>query len=154
MRLYLVQHGESLSKDADPTRGLSGKGSSDVEKVSRFVQRLDLSVEAVWHSGKARALQTAEILAKAVNSSEGVIQREGLAPMDPVQPVCSLLHDMTEDLMIVGHLPFMGKLTSALVVGSDSADAVAFRQGGMVCVERDTSDVWRVRWLIIPEILA
>jgi len=153
MRLYLVQHGESLSKEADASRGLSAKGRQDVQKVSQFLQRLGLSVKSVWHSGKARALQTAEIMVQAAKPDAVIIHREGLAPNDPVEPLISQLEEMTEDLIIVGHLPFMGKLASALVAGSEAADAVAFQQGGVICLERDTSSAWRVRWMVIPEIL-
>jgi phosphohistidine phosphatase len=53
--------------------------------------------------------------------------------------------------MIVGHLPFMEKLASLLVAGSEDADIVAFQMGGVVCLERDDVGVWRVRWMVTPD---
>jgi phosphohistidine phosphatase len=136
MRLYLVQHGEAKSKDADPDRHLTDRGSRDVEKVAAFLEPLKLGVSAVRHSGKTRAAETAEILAGALAAEEGVVERAGLAPNDPVEPLGNELAEVSEDLMIVGHLPFMDRLASLLVAGSESVGAIAFRNAGVVCLER------------------
>ncbi len=153
MRLYLVQHGESNPEEVDPQRGLTDKGRADVEKVAAFLKPLSLTVQAVWQSGKNRATQTAETLARALAGSQPVVQHAGLAPMDPVGPIANAVSNISEDLMIVGHLPFMGKLASLLAAGSETADAVAFRQGGIVCLERDDKAVWRIRWMVTPDLL-
>jgi phosphohistidine phosphatase len=153
MRLYLVQHAESKPEAEDPNRGLTDKGETDVKKVAAFLKPLGLSVAAIWHSGKTRAVQTAEILGQAVSASQGLSKHEGLAPLDPVQPIQEEVSRVLDDLMLVGHLPFMGKLASALTAGSDSADAVAFQQGGVVCLERDDKGGWRVRWAVPPELV-
>jgi phosphohistidine phosphatase len=124
-----------------------------VRKVAAFLKRLGLEVQAVWHSGKVRALQTAEILAPALASAEGLLQRDGLSPTDPVRPVTDELAGMTGDLMVVGHMPFMSRLAALLVSGRDSPEVVAFRQGGVVCLEGDAGQPWRVRWMLVPELL-
>jgi phosphohistidine phosphatase len=152
MKLYLVQHGESKPKDVDPGRGLTDKGFADVRKVADFLKPLQAGVKAVWHSGKTRAQQTAEILTDVVGAGDFQV-REGLAPNDPVDPMKDELARAHDDLMIVGHLPFLGKLASILVAGSELADVVAFRQGGIVCLERHEEGAWRVRWMVTPEIL-
>lgn len=157
MRLYLVQHGEAKPKQQDPQRHLTEKGLRDVRKAADFIRPLGLSVDAVWHSGKARAARTAEILASVITVSQGALQREGLAPNDPVGVTAKELSSFDEDLMIVGHMPFLGKLASALVAGDESADesadVVAFQQGGIICLERDEGGAWRLGWMVIPELL-
>lgn len=153
MRLYLVQHGEAKSKDEDPGRHLTEKGVRDVEKVAAFLKPLGLSAGAVWHSGKTRAAETAGILSGAIASVDGVIERKGLAPNDPVEPVKEELARAEADVMIVGHLPFLGKLASLLVAGSESAEVVALRNAGVVCLERGEGGAWRTIWALIPEIL-
>jgi phosphohistidine phosphatase len=55
--------------------------------------------------------------------------------------------------MIVGHLPFLGKLASALLTGSESVSPVAFRQGGVICLQRNEGMTWQVAWMVIPDIL-
>lgn len=153
MRLYLVQHGEAKSKDVDPGRPLTEKGARDVEKVAAFLKPLGLSVGAVRQSGKARAAETAEILARSLAVKEGVVERAGLAPNDPVVPVKEEIARAAGDLMIVGHLPFLGKLAALLVAGAESADVVSFRNGGVVCLERGRGGSWSVLWAVTPEVL-
>lgn len=153
MRLYLVQHGESKSEDVDPARGLTDKGLADVRKVAAFLRPSKISVAAVWHSGKTRAAQTAEALVPVMNVVRGVVRHDGLAPKDPVEVVAESVTPLSEDLMLVGHLPFLSKLASLLVAGSESADVAAFKMGGVVCLERDPSGVWRIRWMVTPELL-
>lgn len=154
MRLYLVRHGEAKPKQQDPQRRLTAKGLRDVRKAADFIKPLGLSVDAVWHSGKARAARTAEILASVITVSQGALQREGLAPNDPIGLTAKELSSFDEDLMIVGHMPFLGKLASALVAGDESADVVAFQQGGIICLERDEGGIWRLGWMVIPELLS
>ena len=105
MRLYLIQHGEAKTKEQDPERPLTEKGLRDVRKVAEFIKPLGLRVRSVLHSGKARAAQTAEVLASAVDADEGVVQRDGLGPNDPVDPMAKEIKRVAVDLMIVGHLP-------------------------------------------------
>lgn len=151
MRLYLVQHGEANPEGVDPSRGLSEKGKADVKKVAEFLKTLQLCVKAVWQSGKTRATQTAELLAQSLVSADGVVQHAGLAPLDSVHPIREEVEqDANLHYMIVGHLPFMGKLASLLVAGSEDADVVAFQMGGVVCLERDDKAVWRVLWMVTP----
>jgi phosphohistidine phosphatase len=153
MRLYLVQHGEAKAKELDPHRHLTEKGVRDTEKVAAFLKPLGLNVSVVWHSGKARAAQTAELLATALHPAQGVIQRDGLAPNDPIGPVAGAVRSADEDLMIVGHLPFLGKLASELVAGSEESDVVVFQNSGVVCLEPRGNGNYRVRWIVTPELL-
>jgi phosphohistidine phosphatase len=154
MRLYLVQHGEARPEAVDPQRHLTDQGVRDTEKVADFLRPLSLSVAEVWHSGKPRARQTAELLAAAFSAREGVIHREGLAPKDPAGPVREAVEQSARDLMIVGHLPFLGKLAASLVVGDEARDVLAFRYAGVVCLERDDGGRdWKVAWMIAPDLL-
>jgi len=153
MRLYLVQHGQAKPKELDPGRHLTGKGVRDTEKVAAFLKPLGLSVSAIWHSGKARAAQTAELLGAALTATQGVVQHEGLAPNDPIGPVVETLRSAGGDLMIVGHLPFLSKLTSALIAGREEADVVAFQNSGVVCVERGEDAAHKFLWMVTPELL-
>jgi len=54
--------------------------------------------------------------------------------------------------MIVGHLPFLARLASYLVMGSEEPPLVRFRYGGVVCLERTgEGEPWMVSWMIVPE---
>ena len=153
MHLYLVQHGQAKSEDVDPDRHLTEKGQNDVKKISAFLKQSGLSVDTIWHSGKTRAAQTADILASGVVVNKSIVQHNDLAPNDAIEPVKEELIEANEDLMIVGHLPFLSKLASALIANSESADVVTFQQGGIVCLERNEGLAWSMRWMVIPELL-
>jgi phosphohistidine phosphatase len=56
-----------------------------------------------------------------------------------------------KDLMIVGHLPFLEKLTSFLLCDDENARLVIFRYGAIVCLDRKEDRGWAVRWILTPE---
>lgn len=153
MKLYLVQHAKAASEQADPERPLTEEGRRDMQKVAAFVEPLDLCVDCLWHSGKKRAAQTAEVLAEAVEVKGGAMARDGLGPNDDVAVLRDELSRSRQDIMIVGHLPFLSKLASLLLGGSQSANTVAFKQGGIVCLSRSEANAWQVEWMITPEVV-
>lgn len=153
MKFYLVQHGEATSEEVDPSRPLTAKGHQDVQKMSSFLKAAGLGPLTIRHSGKARARQTAEIITTHLGSGCQVQQGENLGPNDPVQRLAQEISEMTGEFMIVGHLPFLGKLASTLLAGSDAKNLVAFRQGGVVCLQRSEDKAWQVAWMVAPELL-
>jgi len=150
MYLYLIQHGESKSEQEDPKRPLSEKGTRDVEKVASFVSSIE--VESIFHSGKLRAWQTAEIFAKHVKAGEGVSEKDGLAPLDVPAIWAERLKESDKNIMLVGHLPHLGKLASHLLCGNPEAQVVNFKMGGVVCLKKQ-EDKWAVEWMVVPEML-
>ena len=153
MRVYLVQHGQSKSEEEDPQRRLTPQGIGEVQKVANFLRPLELRLDAIWHSNKARAQQTAELLAVAVSGSDRVMQREGLGPKDQVAPIRQALEKAGGDVMIVGHLPFLGNLAALLVTGSEANEIVRFQFGCVVCIERHEHGKWKVAWMIAPALV-
>jgi len=153
MELYLIQHAKAASKEMNPERTLTEQGRRDIQKVAAFIRPLNLSVNCLWHSGKRRAAQTAEVLAEAIETKEGTTARDGLGPNDNVTALRSELASTEQDIMIVGHLPFLSRLTSLLLTGSESANTVAFKNGGIVCLSRSEDNWWQIEWMVIPELL-
>ena len=153
MKLYLIQHGRAASRDVDSRRPLTEEGRRDVEKIAAFVEPLGLSVDYLWHSRKMRAIQTADILAGVVTVREEKTACDGLAPNDDVSAVRDEIISGGRDVMIVGHMPFVSKLASLLLAGSESADVVVFRQAGIVCLSYPESSHWQVEWIIVPDLL-
>jgi len=152
MKLYLVQHAKAASKEEDPQRPITEEGWADIQKVAAFIKPLNLSVDYLWHSGKQRAEQTAEVLAEAIKVDKTQTARDGLGPNDDVIKLRNELNSAERDIMIVGHLPFLSKLTSLLLADSESANMVAFRQGGIVCLSRSGESRWQIDWMLVPEL--
>ncbi len=153
MKLYLVQHAKAASKEVDPQRSLTEEGRRDIWKVAAYIEPLKLWVDCLWNSGKRRAVQTAEILAEVIEIKEAKIARDGLAPNDDVTTLRDELASVQQDIMIVGHLPFLSKLASLLLAGSESANTVAFRNGGIVCLNRSETNQWQIDWIVTPELI-
>jgi phosphohistidine phosphatase len=152
MALYLVQHGKSLSKEQDPEKGLSEQGLRDVEGIADVARAYGVKVSRIQHSGKKRARQTAELFASALNPEQGVHERNGLNPLDDVTIIAGDLSS-EENLMLVGHLPFMEKLTSYLITGADDKTVFKFQNGGIVCLDYDAEKrSWFIKWALMPHI--
>jgi len=152
MAIYLVQHGSSLSKDQDPEKGLSAEGKEDTARIAEVARGYKVSVGAIGHSGKKRALQTAEIFAAALKPEAGVHQMEGLKPLDDVAAFAEKLTPQSQ-LMVVGHLPFMEKLTSFLITGHADRPVFKFQNSGIICLDEGPDGKgWVITWTLMPEI--
>ena len=152
MKLYLVRHGHALDDDVDAKRPLSPAGLAEVERAAAFLKEAGVRVAQVLHSGKTRAKQTAELLADAVGAGGRVEPRAGLNPLDPPAPIAASAARWTEDAMLVGHLPFMPKLASHLLMGRGAAPFAAFATATIVCLERLEDDRWSMVWMLPPEL--
>lgn len=152
MRLYLVRHATAQSDHLDPRRPLSERGRQEVEKVAAFLREKNLKIGVLWHSTKLRAIQTAEILASALQIDNGVLPREGLSPNDPIDPMQKEIVFGQSDLMIVGHLPFVSLMASRLLTGDSGSDIISFYAATVVCLEGE-GDNWRLAWMITPALL-
>jgi phosphohistidine phosphatase len=147
MRLFLVQHGEAKSEEDDPERPLTDRGAADVGDVARSGSvEGHVGVGRIFHSGKTRARQTAEIWGEVLGVP--VEEAAGLAPRDDPATWAGRLAGIDEDLMLVGHLPHLARLAGLLLAGDPDRSVVAFRQGGVVGLEEGTSG-WSV-WFVLP----
>jgi len=152
MALYLVQHGKNLKKDVDPEQSLSDEGIADVKRIAETAAGYNVEVGEIKHSGKKRARQTAEIFADYLQVAGGVQEMEGIKALDDVVPVAQSV-DPGKNIMIVGHLPFMERITSYLTAGNPDITVMKFQNGGIVCLDQldDTSD-WAIKWTLLPNI--
>ena len=152
MSLYLVQHGKSLTKDIDPDQGLSEEGIHDVKRIADVARGYRVRVSAIVHSGKKRARQTAELFAAALQPETEPVKRTGLKPLDDVAAFAKDL-DPAQDVMFVGHLPFMARLTGYLITGSQDTLVFQFQNGGIVCLDYATdARAWVIKWTLMPMI--
>ncbi|NEX20293.1 phosphohistidine phosphatase SixA [Thiorhodococcus mannitoliphagus] len=153
MHLYLAQHGLAVPEDVDPERPLSPQGRTDIERLAARLGRARIVVEPVLHRSKTRAAQTAKILAGPLRASAAPQARGGLKPNDPVEALASEIADWSADTLIVGHLPFVGRLAAHLLVADANQALLAFQPGSLACLERDADGHWRLAGMLRPELL-
>jgi phosphohistidine phosphatase len=152
MKIYLVQHGEAKSEKEAPERPLTNKGKQEVDLVARYVARCGIEVTEILHSSRLRAKQTAELFAQYLSPPQGIREVEGLAPLDDLGKAQELVQEAEKPLMIVGHLPHLGRLASLLVLGTPVKEIVKFTMGGIVCLNR-SDNIWSIQWALIPELI-
>ena len=157
MLVYLVQHGKAKTKEEDSKRPLSKEGKNDIEKIALFLKNLKIKVESIMHSDKLRAKESAEILSKNINTNNGLKEIPGLQPNDIVEPIATFIKQQSNDIMFVGHLPFMDKLSSLLITKNQDNKIIAFQQGAVICMERDNEneeiETFSLKWMITPDLI-
>ena len=152
MALYLVQHGQSLPKDIDPDQGLSAEGVAETKRIADVAANYGVNVSDIKHSVKTRAHKTAEICASALNPPKGIAEVGGLKPLDDIITFAASI-DPAENTMLVGHLPFMERMTAYLVTGSTDKPVFRFQNSGIVCLNKESdSDSWVIVWTLMPKI--
>jgi len=152
MKLYLVQHGEASSKDVNPERPLTKQGEADIKQLAAFLKRAGVQVKRIIHSEKLRARQTAEGLASAIAPGVEVEETNMINPNDNPKAFGWQSESWSNDTLVVGHLPFMTKLVSHLLVDDVDRLITAYQPGSIVCLER-TDKQWQLDWMIRPELL-
>jgi phosphohistidine phosphatase len=153
MFLYLVQHAEAKREEEDPARDLTATGRQDIIRVAHYVGSLNLTVSRIWHSGKTRALRTAEILAASLKPAYEVSATDGLAPLNDPVVWADRLVGLAEDMALVGHLPHLARLAALLTCGNTEIGVINFKMGGMVCLRRMDAGHWAVEWMLIPGLI-
>jgi phosphohistidine phosphatase len=151
MLLYLIQHGEAKKEQEDIKRPLNEKGIEDINKIGKFLEQNKISVNRILHSTKLRAKQTAEILANYIKTEQGLIEVSGLEPNAYVNEWYEKIVKEENDIAIVGHLPYLSKLTSKLICEDENKKIVDFKQGSVLCLEKQIDNLFVIKFFILPE---
>ncbi len=155
MKLYLMQHGQARSKDTDPERSLTEQG---IEETSTIAHHLFVtgkpSLSRVYHSGKTRSRQTADLVAERWHAESLVEEADDMSPMDDPSIWRGKLRTQDSDIMLVGHLPHLARLAALLLTGDPDRPVVQFAHSGIVCLERRGREGWSLLWAITPELVS
>ena len=152
MRLYLLRHGEPQPEGKDPERRLTKRGRLDIATIGRFLEQNSLYIPEIWHSKKARVRETAEIVAQSIGTTR-LLEKSGLAPLDPVGPIRGDIIAREDDVMLVGHLPFLPLLANLLLGVPTETEIFRFKPGEIACLERNGERYWRLLFSIYPRLL-
>ena len=150
MKLYLVRHGEAVFSEIDQEQSLSPSGISSVKEIAKFLKTHPIVCDVVYHSVKKRAKETAHILLPSLGINVRCEEREGLKPNDPILPLADELLSEREHVMIVGHLPFLSKLASKLILADEGRPIVSFGPSTLVCLSNDEG-FYQIKWALSPE---
>jgi phosphohistidine phosphatase len=150
MKLYLLRHGKADWPDwtgPDSDRPLTEEGAEDARLVAAGLKHLKVEPVAVLSSPLPRALQTAEIAAKALGVP--VSQLSELSPGFDRRKLTPLIEGRTGDVMLVGHEPDFSRLVRSLTGGR-----VKLSRGAIACIDvGDDLTGSRLLWLLPPKVV-
>jgi phosphohistidine phosphatase len=147
--LLLVHHGDALAPGIDPMQPLSPKGVSASTALAQEVAARGVTPDVIWHSGKVRALQTAQLFRAACNPAAGFKAVHGLLPGDPPQWLYDTLQGERRSVLLVGHMPHLPGLLALLVGEPRQGAALDVPLNGCVALEPD-GDRWTEVWRLDP----
>jgi phosphohistidine phosphatase len=122
VRLYLVRHGEAVSEDdagSDRDRWLADRGRDHVRVLGRVLREAGVAPDAIVSSPLPRAVQTAELLAAALDHLVAIETWRCLEPSAQPQVAARKLLATGSAVVVVGHEPAISAL-GALLLGRPS----------------------------------
>jgi len=145
-----MRHGEALSPQKDPERGLTDKGKLNVELVAQHLQSQGVLFSQILHSKKKRARETAEIMGKIISPQVVLTQHDKITPNDDPHNIFSEINTWEEDTLITSHLPFIPDLMTLLTEKDAYMTAITFETATVICLEKENSYKWKFMWSIAP----
>lgn len=157
MKLLVVRHGIAQPHDtpdvADEERRLTARGKRRFRKAARGLARIVPRPDLVLTSPLARAVETAEIAARAWGRVKP--KPEPLLASGETAALLSIVgvHDKTAVIALFGHEPHVSALVGHLVGGS--GERLPFRRGGAALLEVDGvgAGSGRLIWFLPPRLL-
>lgn len=148
MRIHLVHHGDAVDPVIDLRRPLSAHGRAGAESVAAALASRGAKPDVVWHSGKLRSKQTAEICWRACNALAVFEVTRDIQPDDPAMWMRDRLRFEGRDILIAGHFTHLPRLL-ALLRGEPDGSLAPFPLHGAVSLETmDDGETWRELWRV------
>lgn len=144
-----MQHGDAVDESIDAERPLSKQGIDDIQRLAWRMQKMGVQLAHIFHSGKLRAEQTAEIIAQEVAPAVQPLQVNGLKPNDDPSVIAEDINKMAEDILITSHMPFVSRLCSWLLAGNTEIE-FASEPGTLFCLDKQGKH-WRLIGMIRPD---
>jgi phosphohistidine phosphatase len=157
LTLHLLRHADAGDPGAwrgdDAARPLSAKGVEQAERLGRHLAAIGFEPDAIISSPKLRALQTAEIVARALDIE--LTTDERLAGQLRPSGLEELLSDAGSPRrpVLVGHDPDFSELLQFLA----GTPKVGMRKGALARIDVDgriRAGAGEVRWLLPPDAVA
>ena len=160
MNLYLLRHGiavdpETFGCELDSERPLTARGESRLREAAKAMDALELSFDLILSSPFLRAKQTAEVIARNLKLRRKLAFSDTLMPEGNPRALIQQLngfHPEPENVLLVGHEPYLGKLVSLLAAGNTSLE-IDFKKGGLCKLEAESLHLGRCAklvWLLTP----
>lgn len=149
MKLYLVRHGEAYSNEERFERPLNPRGQNEVLQIANYLKSLNVELTQILHSEKLRSIETAEIIAQTLGLTSKLHLLPTLDPDEDVYRLIGDIHEFTENILMVGHLPNLALLSSFILTGNITHPNISFLTATAACFDHN-NDIWRLEWTVDP----
>ncbi len=137
MKLMFLRHG--IAEDEGPdgsdfSRRLTDEGKREIEREAESMARIGLKPGIILTSPLARAVQTAEIVAKALGMTDRLREEPRLAgfSLEHLRTIATA-HSDRRSIMLVGHEPSFSTVVGQLIGGAN----VRMKKGALAVVEAE-----------------
>ena len=153
MELYFVRHGDADPNAPDTGGGppLTESGIALVRRSANFAARLGVRVAEIRHSDRLRAIQTAQEFERALGCPRK--QVSGLGPDDDINPLRREAAGLQQNVMVVGHLPYLSRLAGALLAQDESMPVVVFHPASLIRLDRRDDARWSLQLVMPPGVM-
>ena len=149
MKLYLMRHGDAVTKEAHSRRPLSAYGREQAEKTAEQAAARGVVINTIYHSPKTRAAETAEILAELFTPYPCLVPADNMLPLDGIGFWKREINSRDDSVALVGHMPFLAELAMALLKESRERKQISFRTAQMHHLKKSGS-AWNWEWTLLP----
>jgi phosphohistidine phosphatase len=158
MNLFFLRHAKACPRGPkyrpDSKRPLTREGEKTMREAAAGIQKLDLSFDLILTSPYARALRTAEILAGANDSKKLFVTNHLAAEAEPQEVVTEIVENFStlENIVLVGHEPFLSGLISILLTGKPGMK-IDFKKAALCKLSVEDlrfGDCASLCWLLTP----
>ena len=126
-------------------RPLSSPGRAASARLAAAAAARGVRPDEVWHSGKLRARQTAEIFWRTCNPLSAFSAARGLQPTDPPAWMRDELAADDRSILLVGHMPHLARLLRVLLGEPPDSSTPEFPLHGCVALDRH-GETWKELW--------
>lgn len=156
MKLYFLRHGIAVARSLggdDESRPLTKAGRFRVNRIARAIAKLDLGIEGIVSSPVLRALQTAQIVAEAIELKDRTDVNPLLTHGFDSHALHQLLmaREKATALLLVGHEPDFSRTICQLMGGG----RLRLKKAGLARVDIDPMrpEGAELVWLAPPKVL-
>jgi phosphohistidine phosphatase len=158
MKVLLVRHARAVARGksdgSHARRPLTKAARARFGIAARGLGRIVRRVDAIMTSPRTRARDTAVITAGAFMNLEPVLEPALAGDRADAIVAALALQPPDATVALVGHEPLLGTLL-ARMVGSPSAERLAFKRGGAAFVDlpNGPASTGRLVWFLPPRVL-
>jgi phosphohistidine phosphatase len=161
MNLYILRHGIAAERSApgfksDADRPLIPKGRRQLGQITAAMKHMGLDFDLILSSPFLRARQTAEIVTKSLKLKKRLAFSDELTPDGDLRMLIRQLNELKpvpENILLVGHEPYLSQLAALLISGGDMA-GMELKKGGLCKLEAESLHFGQcatLGWLLTPK---